>query len=127
VPALPEGLDHWRPLAYPILALGLWQAVAAHRWSAVLVGGALFALASGSAHGVPAAWWLGAGALAVGAADLFSHRAAVWLRPAAALAGGIGALPGTMAGLEREVVYTTLAVLGIAILLAADRGSTRAR
>jgi hypothetical protein len=76
---------------------------------------------------VPAAWWLGAGALAAGAAELFSPRAALWLRPAAALAGGIGTLPATMAGLGREVVYTTLAVVGVAILLATDRGSIRAR
>ena len=34
VPALPEGLEHWRPLAYPILSVGLWQAVVSRRWPA---------------------------------------------------------------------------------------------
>jgi hypothetical protein len=127
LPALPEGLDHWRPLAYPILAIGLWQAIVAHRWSAALVGAALFALAAGSTEGVAAAWWLGTAALAAGAAELCSRRAAAWLGRAAALAGGIGALPGTTAALEREVVYTTLAIAGAAILLAADRGPGAAR
>jgi len=119
-PALPDGLDHWRPLAYPMLALGLWHAIVARRWAAALVGGGLFALLSGATEGVAAAWWLGAGALAGGAAELLSRRAA-WLWCLAGLAGGIGALPGATAGLQAEVVYTTLTVLGVAALLAADQ------
>jgi hypothetical protein len=124
IPALPEGLDHWRPLAFPILAVGLWQAVISRRWPAALIGGTLFALISGSWHGVAAAWWLGAGAPAQGLGEYLGQRELAWLSCLAALAGGIGALPATAAGLEGEVVYTTLTVAGLAVLLAAG-GSRR--
>jgi len=118
VPALPDGLEHWRPLAYPILGLALWQAVASRRWAAALIGGGLFALVSGTRDGVAAACWLGFGALAVAMAG-FPARHAPWLLCLAMLAAGVGTLPGTAAGLEVEVVYTTITVAGVALLLAA--------
>jgi hypothetical protein len=126
IPALPEGLDHWRPLAYPILSLGLWQAVVSRRWPAGLIGGALFALISRTPDGSAAAWWLGAAALAAGIAQHTARRELAWLSCLAGLAAGIGALPATAAGLEREVVYTTFAVAGLAVLLAAGRPASRA-
>jgi hypothetical protein len=127
VPAVPDGLDHWRPLAYPLLALGLWQAVLSRRWAAMLTGGALFALLSGSASGTTAAWWLGAAALLAGTREQLDLREAHWPGCLAALAAGIGVLPGTAAGLNAEVVYTTLTVAGLALLLAADRGRSSPR
>jgi len=120
-PALPEGVDHWRPLAYPLLAVGLWQAIVARRWAAASTGGALFALISGTTQGVLAGWWLGAGALAAGLAELLPGRVGARVWWLAAFAGGMGALPGATAGLQREVVYTTLTVLGLAVLLAGDQ------
>jgi hypothetical protein len=125
VPALPEGLDHWRPLVYPVLGIMLWQATASRRWAAALIGGALFALVSGSTSATPAAWWLGAGALIAGGAEHLAPRRPSWLWCPAALAAGLGALPATAAGLEAEVVYTTLAVAVLALLLAAGRGARR--
>jgi hypothetical protein len=118
-PALPEGLDHWRPLAYPVLGVGLWQAVVSRRWPAALIGGALFALIAGSAGGPVAAWCFGAGALGAGIGERLAGREATWLSCLAALAAGVGALPATAAGLQGEVVYTTLTVAGVAVLLAA--------
>ena len=119
VPALLDGLDHWRPLAYPLLAVGLWQAVASRRWASALVGGALFALIAGSRDGVVATWWLGTGALIAWVAASLARREAAWPWCLSALAAGLGALPATTAGLEGEVVYTTLTVAGLAVLLAA--------
>jgi hypothetical protein len=119
VPALPEGLDHWRALAYPILAVGLWQGTASGRWPSVMVGGALMALSSGSVEGPRAAWCLGTAALV---AELVAHiprRELVWVLCAVVLVAGYGAWPATVAGLRAEVVYTTLTVAGIAVLLAA--------
>jgi hypothetical protein len=127
VPALPEGLDHWRPLASPLLGLGLWQAIGSRRWAAGLVAGALFAVAAGSHGGVTAAWWLGGAGLGAGIAELFTPRGRAWLACLAALAAAVGLLPATAAGLRVEVVYTALTVAGAAALLAADRGRTSAR
>jgi hypothetical protein len=122
VPALPEGLDHWRPLAYPILAVGLWQAVVARRWPAALVGGALFALIAGSPGGLAAAWWLGGAALGATIAEYLAQGELAWLPCLSAIAAGVGALPATTAGLEGEVVYTGVTVAGLALLLAAESG-----
>jgi hypothetical protein len=125
VPTLPQGLEHWRPLAYPVLGLALWQAVASRRWAAALIGGALLALLSGTRDGVTAAWWLGIGAPAVAISGPLWRRDAPWLVCLAALAAGVGTLPGTAAGLGAEVVYTTVTVAGLAVILAA--GGSRAR
>jgi hypothetical protein len=118
LPALPEGLEHWRPLAYPILGLALWQAAASRRWAAALIAGGLLALVSGTRDGVAAACWLGLGALTVAIAG-YPTRYAPWLLCLATLAAGAGTLPGTAAGLGAEVVYTTITVAGVAILVAA--------
>jgi len=118
-PALPEGLDHWRRLAYPILAIGMWQGTASGRWPAVMVGGALMGLASGSVEGPRAAWCLGGAALVAELVALIPRREAAWVGCAAVLAAGYGAWPAAVAGLRAEVVYTTLTVAGIAVLLAA--------
>jgi hypothetical protein len=125
VPTLPQGLEHWRPLAYPVLGLALWQAVASRRWAAALIGGALFALIAGTRDGVAAVWWLGAGALAEAVAGYLARGDAPWLVCLAALAAGIGTVPGTAAGLGAEVVYTTVTVAGLAVLLAAGGSPVR--
>ncbi len=117
--ALPQGLDHWRPIAYPILAIGLWQGAAAGRWPTVMIGGALMALASGSGEGPLAAWCLGGAALATEGVARVTGRELAWLRCAVMLAAGYGVWPATVAGLRAEVVYTTLTVAGLAVLLAA--------
>ena len=104
VPALPQGLDHWRPLAFPILAIGLWQGIVSGRWATVMIAGALMALASGSAEFPAAAWCLGGAALATELAARLWPRRLGWVRCAAALAAGYGVWPATVAGLRAEVV-----------------------
>jgi hypothetical protein len=106
-------------LAYPILAIGMWQGTASGRWPAVMVGGALMGLASGSVEGPRAAWCLGGAALVAELVALIPRREAAWVGCAAVLAAGYGAWPAAVAGLRAEVVYTTLTVAGIAVLLAA--------
>ncbi|HEU4954128.1 MAG TPA: hypothetical protein VFT28_06115 [Gemmatimonadales bacterium] len=118
-PVLPEGLEHWRPLAFPILAIGLWQGAVAGRWPAVMIGGAMMALASGSAEGLLAAGCLGGAALVTALVARVTGRELAWLRCAALLAAGYGVWPAAVAGLRAEVVYTTLTVAGLAVLLAA--------
>ena len=118
-PVLSEGLEHWRPLAFPILAIGLWQGAVAGRWPAVMIGGAMMALASGSVEGPLAAVCLGGAALVTELVARATGRELAWLRCAALLAAGYGVWPATVAGLRAEVVYTTLTVAGLAVLLAA--------
>jgi hypothetical protein len=118
-PALPGGLDHWRPLAFPILAIGVLQGTASGRWPAVMIGGALMALASGSAEGPAAAWCLGGAAFAAQLVIRLWPRHLVWVRCLTALAAGYGVWLAAVAGLRAQVVYTVLTVLGAAVLLAA--------
>jgi hypothetical protein len=84
-----------------------------------MVGGALMALASGSAEGPPAAWCLGGAALAAELVTRLWPRQLGWARCITALVAGYGLWPATVAGLRAEVVYTVLAVAGAAVLLAA--------
>jgi hypothetical protein len=119
VPVLPHGLEHWRPLAFPVLALGVCQGIASGRWPAVMIAAALMALVSGSAEFPAAVWCLGGAALATELAARLWPRQPGWVRCASAVAAGYGVWPATVAGLRAEVVYTTLAVGGAAILLAA--------
>ncbi|HET7422301.1 MAG TPA: hypothetical protein VFJ92_01995 [Gemmatimonadales bacterium] len=118
-PALPGGLEHWRPLAFPILAIGVLQGTASGRWPAAMTGGALMALASGSAEGPTAAWCLGGAALAAQLVARLWPRHLVWVRCLTALVAGYGVWPAAVAGLRAEVVYTALTVAGIGVLLAA--------
>jgi len=120
-PALPDGLEHWRPLAFPILGIGVLQGTASGRWPAVMVGGALMALASGSAEGPAAAWCLSGAALVAELIPLLWPRHLVWVRCITALVAGYGVWPATVAGLRAEVVYTALTVVGAAVLLTAGR------
>ncbi|HKU61693.1 MAG TPA: hypothetical protein VJQ44_10790 [Gemmatimonadales bacterium] len=118
-PALPEGLDHWRPLAFPLLGVGIWQGIASGRLTAIMVGGALMALCAGSAEAPAAAWCLGGAALAADLVAPLWPGAAGWVRRAALLAAGYGVWPATAAGLRAEVVYTAMVVAGAAVLLVA--------
>lgn len=118
-PALAQGLEHWRPLAFPILLIGIWQGTATGRWSGVMIGGALLALTTGSAEATIAAWCLSGAALAMAVVGRLWPGRLAWVRCGAALAAGYGVWPATLAGLGAEVVYTALGVAGMAVLLAA--------
>ena len=115
-PALPDGLEHWRPLAMPLVLLGLWHAALSGRWSSVMVGLAWIGLLGGTPGGQ------------IGGALLLVGALLVELRPrmhpaVAGIPAGMGALLAVEAGLHTEVVYT---VLGAAALVAATGYASRA-
>jgi hypothetical protein len=119
-PAVPDGLDHWRALAMPVVVLGLWHAALSCRWSGIAVALGWVALLGGGAGAVPIAALLLAIALVLqflSGADLPAR----WAEPvgvAASLALGGGGLLAVEQGLAGEVVYTVLAALAIVAALA---------
>lgn len=119
-PAVPDGLDHWRALAMPVVVLGLWHAALSGRWSAIPVALGWVALLGGGAGAVPIAALL----LAIGLVLQFltgANLPARWTEPvgvAAALALGGGGLLAVEKGLGGEVVYTVLAALAMVAALA---------
>lgn len=117
LPIVPDGLDHWRPLAMPVLVVGLWHATLTRRWSLLAVAVAWVGMLAPGQGGHDGAGLLVAAALLVeGAARLGAgySRAAGAVRLVAVLAGSWGALLAVSAGLRGEVVYTVLAVAGLA-------------
>jgi hypothetical protein len=120
---LPSGLEYWRPLAVPLLVLGLWHAAAWGRWPLVLAGTSILAVAGGTP--VPTAPWavlLAAGlALELPAAVMLSRRPATLVRAAIwALVtwSGVRLLEAMLRG---EVVYTTVGIVVLALIVAVGR------
>jgi hypothetical protein len=124
-PLVPGGLEYWRPLAVPLLILGLWNAAAWGRWPLVLAGASVLAVAGGTPVAVaPWASLVVAGlALELRGAVELSPRPAMLVRAAAwALVtwSGVRVLEAALRG---EVVYTTLGVIVLALIVAAGRAS----
>ena len=117
LPAVPDGLAHWRAAAFPLVVLGLWHAAVTRRTAALAVGGALLGLSSLQPSGVEGAGWLLASAVGAGLAA--GRTAAALPRLVLALAGYWGALQVIGAGLATEAVYTLAAVLAATLGLAA--------
>jgi hypothetical protein len=122
LPAVPAGLEHWRPALFPLLVVGIWYAALTRRTSPLAVGGALLGVASLDPVGIAGAGWLLASAIALelwqlrGRAD--ASAAAPLVRAGLALLAGWGALGALTGGLRTEVVYTVLAAAGAAAGLA---------
>jgi hypothetical protein len=117
LPAVPDGLDHWRPLVMPVVVIGLWHAALTRRWSLVAVAMAWVGMLAPAAGGPTGAGLLVAAALLLDAAARLGPghaRATLTVRVVAALAGSWGALLAASAGLHGEVVYTVVAVAGVA-------------
>jgi len=118
IPAFPDGLEHWRALALPVVLVGLWHGVLTGNRAEALAGLAWVGLATAAGPGQA-----GAGLVLVGGLMLVLRerleRAERVLQPIAALAIGAGALLVTEAGLRTEVVYTVCAVA--ALVAAAGR------
>ncbi|HEX2217475.1 MAG TPA: hypothetical protein VHG35_01630 [Gemmatimonadales bacterium] len=127
LPLTPDGLEHWRPLAVPLLVLGLWHAAAHARWALLAGGAGVLGFAAATEAGASGAAWLLPTGLALELAALrpprglvtsTSMRAGAWL---AASWGGLRVLEG---GLRGEVVYMALGTLGLALIVAARRDSS---
>jgi hypothetical protein len=123
LPLAPGGLEYWRPLAVPVLIVGIWHAAALARWPLLAVGAGFLGVAGLTPAGVTGAGWLFGSALVlelcsmarlpVGTARL--AEMAAWV---SAAWGGLLVLEG---GLRGEVVYTALGVAGLSLLIASWR------
>ncbi len=124
-PLLLGGLEYWRPLAVPLLILGLWNAAAWGRWPLVLAGTSILAVAGGTPVAI-APWGalLAAGlALELLEAAELSPRAALLIRGglwALVTWGGVRVLEAVLRG---EVVYSSVGVVVLALIVAAGRAS----
>jgi hypothetical protein len=116
MPAVPDGLEHWRPLAMPVVVVGIWHAALTGRLALLPVGLAWVGLLAPGGAGLTGAALLLAAALLLELAGPLVRaepRRAVAFRVVFSLAAGHGALLVVAAGLRGEVVYTVLAVGGI--------------
>ena len=111
LPVAPEGIEHWRPLAVPVLVLGLWHAAAWGRWPALAVAGGLIGIVSPSAEGVVG------GMLLLAVAVVLELVRWPVVRVVAVVAGAWGGLLALTAGLRGEVVYSVFGVVGLGLIL----------
>ena len=124
-PLMPGGLEYWRPVAVPLLVLGLWNAAAFGRWPLVLAGASILAVASGTPVSV-APWAL---LLATGLALELRKAAKLTLGAAMLVRAGSWALVAwsgvrvVEAMLRGEVVYSTAGVVVLTLIVAAGRTS----
>jgi hypothetical protein len=120
LPLAPGGLEYWRPLAVPVLIVGLWHAASQARWPLLALGAGYLGAAGSTPAGAAGAWWLMGSALVLEVSSMIRLRegviravqVATWI-PAAW--GGLLVLEG---GLRGEVVYTTLGAVGTGLLVA---------
>jgi hypothetical protein len=116
LPAVPDGLEHWRALAMPVVVAGIWHAALTGRLALLAVGLGWVALLAPGGQGLTGAALLLVGALLlelgrpIAGAD---PRRAAALRLGVGLASGCGGLLAVEAALHGEVVYSVLAVGGI--------------
>lgn len=123
LPLTPAGLEYWRPVAVPLLVLGLWHAGAHARWPLLASGAAVLGAAGATTGGAGGGLWLLVAGVALEFAALRprptwvtrSIRSAAWL---VASWGGLRVVEG---GLRGEVVYTALGTLGLALIVAGTR------
>ena len=114
--AVPDGLEHWRALAMPVVVAGIWHAALTGRLALLAVGLGWVALLAPGGEGLTGAALLLAAALLlelgrpIGRAD---PRRAAALRLVVGLVAGGGGLLAIEAALHGEVVYTVLAIGGV--------------
>jgi len=118
--AVPAGVDHWRPLAMPIVVAGAWHAALSGRLPRVAVGMAWVGLLAPQGGGLVGASFLLAAGLAVELVERVSALRAGRFAPAAQaiplVTFGWGALLAVGAALQGEVVYTVAAVAALVAL-----------
>jgi hypothetical protein len=120
IPAVPSGLEHWRPLMMPLVVAGVWHAALSGRLPRVAVGMAWVGLLAPDGMGLAGAAMLMAAGLAMELVERITALRVGRLAPAAQalplIAFGWGALLAVGAGLRGEVVYTAVAVAGLVAL-----------
>jgi hypothetical protein len=122
IPAVPDGLDHWRPLALPLVLVGLWRGALARDRQASIVALAWVGLVTATPPGEGGAALLLLGGLALELARRLGSQEgplALGLRVSAAILVAWGAQLTLEGGLRTEVVYTVLA--GAALVAAVGR------
>ncbi len=125
VPAMPDGLEHWRALAMPLVVAGLWHAALSERPAGLAVGMAWIGLLGGTAAGKRGAALLLAAALVLELGRLDERL--LRSRPARVLvvvASSLGGLLAVEAGLRSEVVYTVVGAAALVSALAARQAIT---
>jgi hypothetical protein len=125
VPAMPDGLGHWRALAMPLLVAGLWHAALSDRTAGLAVGLAWIGLLGGTPSGKRGAALLLAAALLLelGRRDGRLRRS----RPAwilVAVAASLGGMLAVEAGLRTETIYTVVGAAALIAALAARQAMT---
>jgi hypothetical protein len=123
LPLAPGGLEFWRPLAAPVLIVGIWHAAARARWPLLAAGAGVIGVAGLTPAGAAGAGWLLGSAfvlelclmLKLPSRTVRMAQVAAWV---SAAWGGLLVLEG---GLGGEVVYTALGAAGLALLIAFDR------
>lgn len=127
LPAVPLGLEHWRPAAVPLVVLGIWHAAWIGRGPLLAAAAAVLGLLSQPAGSVGAIVALLAAAAGL---ELSATAAAPGLRVTRVLlviVGGWGGLAVVEAGLRTETVYTAVGVAGVALAFASrDRSQATA-
>jgi hypothetical protein len=123
LPLAPDGLEFWRPLAVPVLIVGIWHAAARARWPLLAAGAGFLGVAGLTPSGATGAGWLLGSAFVLEFCSMLNlpvgtirlARVAAWV---SAVWGGLLVLEG---GLRGEVVYTALGAAGLALLIASGR------
>lgn len=116
-PALPGGLEHWRPVLVPVGLIGLWGAAVTGRGASALSAIAFMTLASGARGSGLVALLLAGATLAAGRWPLWPPQ----IREPVQRLGWASAallLPGALeAGFRTEVTYTVAAAAGLVLAL----------
>lgn len=115
VPLVPDGVAHWAPLVFPVVAVSVWRAAARAELPELFAALAVLSAASVRPPAVLGAQWLALACLLFLALDALEPRSRVvsGLRRLAWLVPGWGMLLAVTAGLEAQVAYTVLTVLGL--------------
>lgn len=116
VDAVPQGLEYWRTIAFPILVAALWISALRKRLDLVALAGGFLGLLSLDPDGVIGCYLLLAAAVLLEVGSR-AGEASGWIRGVLmflAALGGIEALTGT---LRVEVVYSVLALIGVGVSL----------
>ncbi|MGH7514785.1 MAG: hypothetical protein ACREOQ_17910 [Gemmatimonadales bacterium] len=118
IPAVPDGLDHWRALAFPLVMLGLWHGVLTRRRAESASGLAWVGLVTATPVGQAGGALVLLAGLALELAERLPARvkwAAPGVRAVATVVLSTGALLAIEGGLQTEVVYTVLAAAALVV------------